>query len=558
MALASASSQIVFDRISEHGSASVTNPIMFHQVTSSDAVLLVFIAVNNGIISSVTVNGTAIPAVASLTANTIGAQIYYMNNPPVGLLPIQVNGTILQVNVITMTLLGADKVILIPITNTNSSTSGSISTPIQAAAANSLLIDMVASGSTGTPQPANSEQTRLSAMNTASGTNSYMSYMIASPGVQNMAWSPGGIPNLTQAIIAIEPAHAPSIWFPNIDFRSVNDVVGQNNLQGAAIPASVQSVFGNFPATFWQNSFLHTVGRILPGAAPAPTLVAETELETSQVVIDKITQQAAASATSLTSDHVVSSQDAVMLIFASQMGVAQGLNSVNLNGVALNALGNPSISTLAAGAYFVVNPPVGINTISSNVTLPTALELVVMTFLGVDKKNVNPIFVSNSALTGSPSSSIAPTAANSLIIDFVSSLGTSIGEDASQTVYLDQPQTASQAAGSIKLSTVGNQTMNWTTLSTAWVQLAVALEPANALSIWFPAIDFRNLSDVIAVYGLDDHVNPIGSFFGAYGAYPSTFYQNSFLHTIGRMPHGVVTPPVSTETSEYMLLGVGS
>lgn len=311
------------------------------------------------------------------------------------------------------------------------------------------------------------------------------------------------------------------------------------------------------PFTYYTSDFWYTVGRVLPPTTnPNPTLVAETELQTSQIVPDKITQQALTSATSITSDHLVTSQDTVMLIFASQMGVAQALNSVTLNGVALNALGNPSTSTLTAGAYYVVNPNVGINVISASATLPTALELVVMTLLGVDKKTTTPIITSNSGASGTPSSTINATAANSLLIDFVGSLGTSISENPSQTVFFDQPQLASQAAGSIKLSTLGTQTMSWTTLTSAWVQLVVALEPAQAPSIWFPTIDMRNLSDVITVNNLDDSVNPVGNFYATYGTHPSTYWQNSFLHTIGR-----VMPPASVVTAqqplEYQLLGMG-
>lgn len=308
----------------------------------------------------------------------------------------------------------------------------------------------------------------------------------------------------------------------------------------------------------YASEFWYSVGRLTqPNTTTPPTLVAETELQTSQTVVDRITQQAVVSGTSITSDHLVSSQDAVMLIFASQMGVAQALNAVTLNGVALTPLGNPSVSTLTAGAYYVVNPNVGINVISASATLPTALELIVMTLLGVDKKTTTPVIVANTGALGSPSTNITPASANALLIDYVSSLGTSISEDASQTVYFDQPQAASQAAGSIKLSTSGQQTMSWTTLSSAWVQLVVALEPANALSMWYPAIDLRNLSDVIPVNN-DDASNPVGAFYGTDGNFPTQYWQNSFLHTIGRLPTANTTPaPVATSGGTLMMLGIG-
>lgn len=326
------------------------------------------------------------------------------------------------------------------------------------------------------------------------------------------------------------------------------------------LPVGIFDQFNFQPSnpTFYSGELWYAVGRLLPQATTTPpTLVAETELQTSQTVVDRITQQAVVSGTSVTSDHLVSSQDTVMLIFASQMGVAQALNSVTLNGVALTPLGNPSVSTLTAGAYYVVNPNVGINVISASATLPTALELIVMTLIGVDKKTTTPVIVANTGALGSPSTNITPASANALLIDYVGSLGTSISENASQTVYFDQPQAASQAAGSIKLSTAGQQTMSWTTLSSAWVQLVVALEPANALSMWFPAIDLRNLSDVIPVNN-DDASNPVGAFYGTDGNFPTQYWQNSFLHTIGRLPTANTTPaPVVTSGGTLMLMGIG-
>lgn len=542
-------SQIVIDQVTS-GSIAAGTVTLQHNITSPDAVLAVLVVSIGPGNASVTVNGTNVP-VSLATTNTAKAYIFYMTSPPVGTVSISVIGGSASIVATAVSLLGVDKANLSPVVLGSTAATGTLNTTVQVPQANAMMLSVIADSNLDTLVPTQSDQSIIISTPVAGVSAGASSFRIVAPGLQTIGYS-GPTGTVAQSVIVLEPAHPPSMWFPNIDLRNDNDTVGTT---GQTIFTGLS--LGNHPTTFWQNSFLHTVGRIIRPPASVFTLVAETELETSQIVIDKITQQAVGSGTSAISDHLVSSQDAVMLIFASQMGVSQALNSVNLNGVPLNALGNPSISTLTAGAYFVVNPNVGINTISSSVTLPTALELIVITLLGVDKRTANPIFTANSGLTGSPSSSISPAAANSLIIDFVGSLGTSISEDASQTAYFDQPQAASEAAGSIKLSTVGQQTMSWTTLSTAWVQLAVALEPANALSIWYPAIDARNLSDVIAVNNLDDSVNPVGNFYQTYGAHPTQYWQNSFLHTIGRIPHANTTPVVTQQPLELQLLGIG-
>lgn len=558
-------SQIVIDKITQasNDTAPATPINMTHNVSSADAVLVIFVAgisTTNPPANTVTINGNVLPAVNSVTdAGSNVFSLYYYTRPTVGSNAISL--VLTQgpdaAKMWAISLLGVDKKTTTPrFFGASKSSTATTLQAFQSATANSMVLDMFFDDNAGATIRPLAPQVQFA--NTAIAQNQAvvgLSYGIFPAGVNSTAWTVSTTgTTITDIGIILEPANAPSIWYPVVAPRNDFDVVpavGRN--VGSATP---DGDIGYKPAYFYQNSFLHTVGRIIQGTVSPPTLVAETELQTSQVVIDKITQQASASAASLTSDHLVSSQDAVMLIFASQMGVAQGLNSVTLNGVPLTALGNPSISTLTAGAYYVVNPNVGINVISTNVTLPTALELIVITLLGVDKKTVSPVSTANSALTGSPSSTIQVASSNSLIIDYVGSLGTSIAENASQTVYFDQPQAASEAAGSIKLSTAGVQTMSWTTLSTAWVQLAVALEPANAPSIWFPVVDVRNMSDVIAVNNLDDSVNPVGSFYASYGNYPAQYWQNSFLHTIGRLSQPP-PPVIAQQPLELQLLGLG-
>lgn len=535
---------------SAQGTTAVT---LTGRVSSADEVIVITVGNDNGSAAVAKFNGVNLAGFTQLQGINFSTSIFTYLTPPVGNYTISVTDASTDLMVVTaMSLLGVSKRTSTFVTGGNQNAgSANPSLTVQVASANSIIIDSLYYSAN--PAKANASQTQITAFTDGNLNSTLASYKYVSPGVQTMSIVASTLTGWAYAAIVLEPDDAPSIWYPTVTLRNQTD---SDRVYKDNVTTPVPSSAGYFPSTFYQNSFLHTVGRLLPGTPSTPTLVAETELQTSQTVIDRITQQALTSATSITSDHLVSSQDVVMLIFASQMGVAQALNSVTLNGVALNALGNPSTSTLTAGAYYVVNPNVGINTISASATLPTALELIVMTLLGVDKKTTTPIIVSNSGASGSPSSTIQATAANSLLIDFVGSLGTSISENPLQVVYFDQPQVASQAAGSIKLSTLGSQTMSWTTLTSAWVQLVVALEPANALSIWYPSIDPRNLSDVVASNSLDDIPNPVGNFYATFGNFPTQYWQNSFLHTIGR-----VMPPASVviaqQPLEYQLLGMG-
>ncbi len=77
--------------------------------------------------------------------------------------------------------------------------------------------------------------------------------------------------------------------------------------------------------------------------------------------------------------------------------------------------------------------------------------------------------------------------------------------------------------------------------------VAVAFRPAQAASMWFPNIEFRNLNDVIDSNALDAGTNPA---FGQYGYRATMFYDNSFLHTVGRFNQGAPLP-VSTVGNDW-------
>lgn len=513
---------------------------MTGRVSSADEVIVICAGADDSVQTTVSFNGTPIPATVQQANGALTANGIYINwHPPVGNYSVTfTNGTAANINVTVMSLLGVSKRTTTPLTAATTATSAAPRLTLQVPSPNSIIIDCYYNSGEGAVLTPLAPQVQVRNAPDGDTNNFLVSYKFTANGLQTMGWTDPNSDEFGYVAVALEPDDAPSMWYPTITTRSQNDVANALKDHVTTLPVSN----GYFATDFYQNSFLHTIGRIIAPPASNFTLVAETELQTSQILVDRITQQAAASSSSITSDHLVTSQDTVLVIFASGMGVAQGISNVFLNGVPITSQIQNTVSTVVGGLYFINNPNVGVNTVNLQVTLPTALELVVLGLLGVDKKTINPVISTNSGLTGSPSLAITPSAANSLIIDYVGSLGTSISENPSQTVYFDQPQTASQAAGSIKLSTNSPQVMSWTTLSSAWVQLAIALEPAQAPSIWFPTIDARNISDVITVNALDDSTNPLGNFYQTYGNHPTQLWQNSFLHTIGRLTQRTAAP----------------
>lgn len=272
-------SQIVIDQISTEV-INATNPTMQHLISSGDAVLAIFVG-SNSAAPTVQVNGVNVPAAVTATATTPTASIFLMKNPPVGVVTITIV-TVNPIGVMAASLLGVGKAYGLPITKTGTASAATINTVIQVAQANSMIMDIFFDPNLDTLTPTQAGQVEI-VNEPVSGLLAFASsFQIVSKGLQTMGWAGGTSVTMPQAMIVLEPAHAPSMWFPNIDLRNSNDVTGPNDLDfGTEILASTQLSYGYKASTFYQNSFLHTIGRIL-----APTAGGIVNASVAQVAAD--------------------------------------------------------------------------------------------------------------------------------------------------------------------------------------------------------------------------------------------------------------------------------
>ena len=235
------------------------------------------------------------------------------------------------------------------------------------------------------------------------------------------------------------------------------------------------------------------------------------------IIFDQITQ--ASSNGNFSFEHYVASADAVLLIFA---GGTNNVSSVTVNGIAVSSVPGADANAVI---YFVLNPRVGLNTISVNFAINGGAAAA-LTLLGVDKKSPNIPSVTQNLSAATASLNIQSPIANSLIISLVG--GATPVPNASQTQLFDISTTL---IASYKFG-YGLQNMSYTG-GVNGGHTVVAIPAAQAPSIAFPNIGTRNIRDVINRYGLDtvgvDTIN------GAYIGLVSAFWKNSFLHTIGRI-----------------------
>lgn len=317
----------------------------------------------------------------------------------------------------------------------------------------------------------------------------------------------------------------------------------------------------DFTSSNWKYSLLHTIGRLRIGNPIIGTIVSETEQETSQIIVDKVFQgqklSQALSTVTLTMDISIPSPDAILVVTGGSV-IATGAPwaSVQFNGNSLTKLVQTGVANQSAEIWYLPYPSVGTGQLL--ITSGTGGEIYAnaMVILGVDKKstNITTASATDAASTAVIGALITPDAPNSLIIDTLSTLNATTFpvQDASQTQVFNASALASNEyiLSTYKIASA-QQNMNYNLAIAVNASLvAVSFRPAQAASIWFPNIDFRQLDDVVTVAGLDAEVNPA---FGQYGYKASAFYLNSFLHTIGRN----LSPSSTTKISSTTLLMMG-
>ncbi len=541
-------SQIIIDNISSIKVLAGVTVNIPHRVSSQDAILVVLVGAGSSNVPVVSYNGVRLTSVVGAgDGNANQTNIFVMLNPPVGVYPLVASVSTGSFGLSALTILGVSKRAgnFIVASSTNGTGGRGTSVSISPAQANSLILDVVALFNTLThaaPGIPSSEQTQIAdILGATNGSEDFLaSFKIAGPGQQMMSWTYSNSSNgQSQSAIVLEPAQAPSFWFPNIDPRNILDVIATNALDVPLDQGTSPKLYGYKPAIFYKNSFLHTVGRLVHPPSPA-TIVSETEQETSQIIVDKVFQGQLGGGGTLNLQVSIPSQDAVLVVTGGSVVATGGSwQSVTLNGVSLLKLVQAGIVGNSAEIWYLPNPPVGTSTLS---IVPTAtfgqVYANAMVLLGIDKKDTNIIAVSttDAASTSVISALVTPDAPNSLIIDTVVTLNpvAKPDPDPSQTQVFNAPSLNANEAvvSTYKLASSQTQMSHDLSTSVNATLVAVSFRPAQAPSFWFPNIDTRQIDDVVTVASLDVGVTPIA---GSYGYKPSIFWQNSFLHTIGRL-----------------------
>jgi len=264
------------------------------------------------------------------------------------------------------------------------------------------------------------------------------------------------------------------------------------------------------------------------------------------IIIDQITQSTG-TGIGFNVTHSVTSPDSVLVVFFNLSG--QTVSDVQFNGVDLKQVALANNGNASASAWYMLNPPVGTYTITAIASGSTNISVTALSLLGVDKKTTNLVSASaNGTSAGSTSNatlSITPPSANSLILDSITiwaSVASTGSPNAGQTQISNFQDSGDNTMGSSYF--YANQesiNLSWQMVGQSntdpWAYVAIALEPAQTASIWSPNINLRSTGDVVKTHGLD--ANPTTAFStgfsNAFGYNPSQFFQNSFLHTVGRI-----------------------
>jgi len=518
---------VLIDKITTAGVSSGTITLQ-HTVASSDCVMLILTSANSGSTTSVTVNGTSIPQIATAGSTSI-AQMWYTKSPGVGSRTIVVKtSSSIQATAIVITLIGVSKVSTNILTNAITTSSPPLNT-IQVPSANSFLIDLVGGSSSGAGTPG-AGQTQIY-QNTANESTS-ASFKYTGVGLQSMSWS--GSPGGGHIVAVLQPAQAPSMWYPNIGYRSQKDDVttlGWDTTGTTPVPSTTRSN----ATVFNTNSFLHTIGRILPSLLLP---VRNTRTYNSFIKIEQIIQANPQTGTTFSHDVTVPSQDCIILVITS-MGTGNTLSFIQYNG---NNVQEAFFFTSGGKEFFhvITNPAVGTKTLTIAVTTAgVAYNIIVLS--GVDKSNFKENYTDGAFLAkGTAITSTAPSLLlgnvlpGSIIFDNINGANDpGFPRTEQYRIFYDGTNDAgvSYRYGS------GNVTLGWQNTQSSADYVAIAFAPSKTASISYPNVTIRNSLDIAQSNGLNtfNFAGTTPNNTRKFGPKPVQFWQNSFLHTAGRI-----------------------
>lgn len=261
------------------------------------------------------------------------------------------------------------------------------------------------------------------------------------------------------------------------------------------------------------------------------------------ITIDKVTPFSA-TASSLAYNHVISSQDQVLVIYVFSGG-SQTAPTVKYNGTALVQVGILTSATdnNTITAWLMTNPPVGNFAVSVNVAT-TLLVSYALSISGVSKKTTN-LITNNQRGSGTTSHlALQIPQANTMVLDFFwESIFGGYSFLSGQKVIGATNDGGHDYLVDYCYPPPGNFDLAQNIgASVAYQDLAIVLEPSDPSSEWHANTNFRSQFDVSNPNSLDvsTFTNPNQG--NSYGNFPTNFYKNSFLHTVGRLNQSPFVP----------------
>lgn len=214
--------------------------------------------------TSVQLNGVPLVNLIQTSVAGADAEIWWLPNPPVGTYTLTISsGTGGEIYANAMIVLGLDRKSknIVVASTTDAASASTISTLITPNSPNALVIDTLSTLDATAAPIKDVSQTQIFNANALAGSEYVIStYKIAST-QQNINYNLSAAVNASLVVAVFRPARPASFWSPTITLRRTEDTITTNGLDANINPAFGQ--YGYKSENFYQNSFLHTVGRVL-------------------------------------------------------------------------------------------------------------------------------------------------------------------------------------------------------------------------------------------------------------------------------------------------------
>lgn len=270
-----------------------------------------------------------------------------------------------------------------------------------------------------------------------------------------------------------------------------------------------------------------------------------------KILIDKTIQNELTTGGTYSYDVNIPSQDAFVVI-SLDIGPSNTLTSLTFNGVAMTSALNFTTSNGIYQVSVIKNPPVGNYPLRIVISGTEGCGFLIFSLLGVDKTVNSYLSARATGSSGVPNLNLPNVVPGSFIIDWLGSAQDPGVPNAEQyRLFYDN---VSDTASSYKFGS-GNTIVGWQNSSSDFDYYAIAFPPAKSASVWNPNVTLRNSIDVLETNGLDtfNFLNSPPNTLRVFGSNTTQFYQNSFLHTIGREGLSPVIYPTAGPLSNALM-----